>query len=149
MHHPTDCVFCQIVAGRAPATIIAEDELTIAFLDLRQFHPGHVLIIPRAHVPDIRDADDATAAAVLMMVARISRAVDKTFPCDGLSIWHSAGEAANQEVPHLHFHVHPRVYGDNLLDVYPEAPTLPSRETLTEWGARLRVVLTRANENTP
>lgn len=120
------------------------DERTVAFLDLRQFHPGHVLIVPREHVVDIRQADDATAAAVLTMVARISRGVDRTFTPDGLSIWHSAGDAANQEVPHLHFHVHPRRYGDRLLEIYPQAPALPERAMLDEWGARLRENLTNA-----
>ena len=135
------CVFCDIVAGRVPATIVARDEASVAFLDLRQFHPGHVLVIPRRHVADIRAADDPTAAAVLVMVARVSRAVDEVFPGNGLSIWHSAGEGAHQEVPHLHFHVHPRHIGDDLLRVYPRPPALPPRDTLEEWGARLATVL--------
>ena len=131
------CVFCDIVGGRQPATIVAQDDATVAFLDLRQFHPGHVLVVPRAHVADIRGADDRTAAALLVMVARVSRAVDATFPGDGLSVWHSAGEGANQEVPHLHFHVHPRRIGDDLLRVYPRPPALPDRVTLEDWGTRL------------
>jgi histidine triad (HIT) family protein len=84
-------VFCEIVAGRAPAVIVYEDALTIAFVDLRQFHPGHVLIVPRAHVADIRAADDRTAAAVNVAVAKIARAVDRAFPSDGITVWHSAG----------------------------------------------------------
>ena len=139
------CSFCEIVAGRLPATIVDADTLTIAFLDLRQFHPGHVLVIPRAHVPDIRDADDQTAAAVLSMVARVSRAVDLVFPSDGLSVWHSAGSGADQEVPHMHFHVHPRVHGDDLLRIYPHSPALPTRETLSDWGARLSSAIASAH----
>jgi len=135
------CIFCDIVAGRVPATIVAHNELTVAFLDLRQFHPGHVVVIPRKHLADIRMADDQIAAAILVMVARVSRAVDTTFPADGLSIWHSAGEGANQEVPHLHFHVHPRHIGDNLLRVYPRPPDLPTRVTLEDWGAQLVAAL--------
>ena len=145
MDSPTDCIFCDIVAGRLPATMVDADDLTVAFVDLRQFHPGHVLVIPREHVPDIRRASEPTAAAVLTMVARVSRAVEEAFPADGLSVWHSAGPGANQEVPHMHFHVHPRVQGDDLLRVYPQSPNLPSRETLSEWGARLRAALARAN----
>src|SRR5215213_7769007 len=99
------CAFCDIVAGRLPATVVAADSLTLAFLDLRQFHPGHVLVIPRVHVADIRSADERTAAAILVATARVARAVDSCFPNDGLSIWHSAGQGADQEVPHLHFHV--------------------------------------------
>jgi histidine triad (HIT) family protein len=132
------CVFCEIVAGRQPATIVAEDELTVAFLDVRQFHPGHVLVVSRTHLPDLRAADDRIAAAILVMVARVSRAVESTFPVDGLSIWHSVGAGANQEVPHLHFHVHPRRLGDELLAVYPKAPSLPERSILDAWGERLK-----------
>jgi len=138
---PDACAFCDIVAGRTPATIVASDALTVAFLDLRQFHPGHVLVVPRAHLADVREADEATAAAIIASVARMARAVSAVFPHDGLSVWHSIGPAADQEVPHLHFHVHPRRLGDGLLRVYPSAPAHPDRGTLDEWGAKLRQVL--------
>jgi len=135
------CIFCGIVAGTVPASIVMADALTLAFLDVRQFHPGHVLVIPREHVPDIRSATDATAAAVMRTAARVARAVDRVFPADGLSLWHSAGEGANQEVPHLHVHVHPRRLGDDVLHVYPAAPALPPRMTLDTWAQQLRDVL--------
>jgi histidine triad (HIT) family protein len=143
---PTPCAFCQIVAGRLAATVIAQDDLTVAFLDARQFHPGHILVVSRGHVPDLRAADDRTAAAILVMVARVSRAVDATFPADGLSIWHSAGSGANQEVPHLHFHVHPRHVADGLLRVYPRPPLMPDRAVLDSWGARLATTLAMSRE---
>lgn len=132
------CVFCEIAAGRRPASLVFEDDHTLAFLDVRQFHPGHVLVIPRRHVRDIRVADAETARAVMATVVRVSKAVAEVFPSDGLSVWHSAGEGANQEVPHLHFHVHPRRIGDDVLRVYPQAPTAPGPEVLDEWAARLR-----------
>ena len=135
------CAFCDIVAGRVPAAIVFTDEQTLAFLDLRQFHPGHVLVVPRQHITDIREADDAVAAAIMVTVANVARAVDAVFPNDGLSVWHSAGAGANQEVPHLHVHVHPRQFGDGMLRVYPNAPKHPDRGTLESWGARLRAQL--------
>jgi len=141
---PESCAFCEIVAGRTPATGVASDPLTIAFLDLRQFHPGHVLVVPRAHLADVRDADPATAAAVMSSVAAVARAVAAVFPHEGLSVWHSIGPAADQEVPHLHVHVHPRRLHDGLLRVYPSAPALPDRGTLEEWGTRLRDALATA-----
>ena len=52
---PEPCLFCEIAAGRQAASVVSQDELTLAFLDLRQFHPGHTLVIPRAHIPDIRE----------------------------------------------------------------------------------------------
>ena len=133
-----DCVFCRLLAGDVPASLVWTDERTIAFLDVRQYHPGHVLVIPRRHLADIRAADDATAAAIMRTLVRVARAVDRAFAGDGLSIWHSAGDGANQEVPHLHFHVHPRRAGDGVLRVYPSPPDHPDRATLDSWAATLR-----------
>jgi histidine triad (HIT) family protein len=74
-------------------------------------------------------------------VVRVARAVDRVFPGDGLSIWHSAGEGAHQEVPHLHIHIHPRRFGDDVLRVYPSSPPLPERASLDRWAASLRAQL--------
>lgn len=135
------CAFCAIMAGRIPASVVWQDELSVAFLDLRQFHPGHVLIVPRQHYADLRDADPETAAAVTHTTARVMRVVSALFPNDGLSVWHSVGEGANQEVPHLHFHVHPRRLGDDLLRVYPSSPDHPSRDQLDAWAVEIRRAL--------
>ena len=131
------CVFCAIVAGKTAASVVHQDEHTMTFIDLRQFHPGHVLVIPRRHFPDIRDMDELSAHAVMSAVMRASRALTAEFPNDGVSIWHSAGEGANQEVPHAHFHVHPRYVGDKVLQIYPAGPALPERAVLEELASRL------------
>ena len=141
MSREEPCAFCEIVAGRLPATIVFADDATVAFLDLRQFHAGHVLVVPRDHVVDIRQVDDRTAAAIMSTVARLSRAVHRAYPSDGLSVWHSAGAGANQEVPHLHFHVHPRRIGDDLLRVYPSPPALPSAAELEKLGEPIKMML--------
>jgi histidine triad (HIT) family protein len=135
------CVFCSISSGAAPASVIAGDALTLTFVDLRQWHPGHVLVIPRQHFNDIRDMDDATLHAVISAVSRAARAVDKAFPSDGISIWHSAGEGANQEVSHAHFHVHPRFFNDGMLAVYRSLPENSGRTPLDAVAARLRAHL--------
>ena len=119
------CAFCAIVAGRLPATVVHRDARTVAFLDLRQANPGHVLVVPRRHIADIREADRLTAAALMDGIARVARAIGRAFDHEGLSIWHSIGPAADQEVPHLHFHVHPRRHGDG------------SREGHSQWRAGL------------
>jgi histidine triad (HIT) family protein len=116
------CVFCAIVRGEAEAAVVHEDALTLAFIDLRQALPGHVLVIPRAHLSDLRALDDETGAALMATTVRITRAVGEAFPNEGISLWHSIGEAAFQEVPHLHLHVHPRRLGDGLLRIYLTEP---------------------------
>jgi histidine triad (HIT) family protein len=136
-----ECIFCEIVRGTQPASVVWEDDLTMALVDLRQFHVGHTLVIPRQHLCDVRELDHATGAALMAAVARITRAVAAAFPNQGLSLWHSIGEAAFQEVPHLHIHVHPRMLDDGLLQVYPYAPALPEKAKRDSYAATLRSYL--------
>ncbi|MCB1600776.1 MAG: HIT domain-containing protein [Lysobacterales bacterium] len=135
------CVFCDIAAGRAPASIVFADELTLAFVDLRQFHPGHMLVIPRAHLNDVRELDERVGSAVMASVARITRAVAQVFPNDGLSLWHSIGPSAFQEVPHLHIHIHPRLPDDGFLRVYPQEPVSAHADLREDYARRLRAAL--------
>jgi histidine triad (HIT) family protein len=132
------CVFCEIVTGAVPANIVYQDAVTMAFVDLRQFHPGHTLVMTCRHFNDVRELDDVTGAALMATVARVTRAVSVAFPNEGLSLWHSIGEAAFQEVPHLHIHVHPRLKDDGVLRVYPGSPPIADQQTRDEYAARLR-----------
>ena len=88
------CVFCAIEQGSAPASIVCENDLAFAAIDLRQFHPGHTLVIPRQHFHDVGELDDTKGAALMAMVSRVTRAIGRAFPNQGLSLWHSIGEAA-------------------------------------------------------
>src|SRR5437879_12154144 len=111
------CVFCDIASGKIASSIVTEDDSTIAFLDLRQFHAGHTLVIPRRHVRDVRDLDDTTAAALMRTIARVTRAISAVFPNEGMSLRHSIGEAALQEAPHPHVHLRPPLTEDAVLAV--------------------------------
>ncbi|MGY0613486.1 HIT family protein [Luteimonas sp. A501] len=132
------CIFCEIIAKDAPASFVREDALTVAFIDTRQFHPGHVLVVPKAHLSDIRELDGETGAALMAAVVDVTRALSNALSCQGISVWNSNGEAAGQEVPHLHFHVHPRSQFDRLLEVYPSPPRSPDRATLDALAASIR-----------
>jgi histidine triad (HIT) family protein len=133
-----ECVFCAIVAGEEPASVVFEDSATMAFLDIRQFHPGHVLVIPKEHVADVRGLSDELGAAVMRSVGRASRAVTAAIAPDGINVWHAAGAAAGQDVFHAHFHVYPRYAGDGMLAVYPPSPAQPPREELDRIAAEIR-----------
>ena len=139
--HEEGCVFCDIVSRKLAASIVFEDELTMAFIDLRQFHPGHTLVIPRRHFRDVREIDRPTAAALMMTLSNVTRAVGSAFPNEGLSIWHSIGKAAFQEVPHLHIHIHPRFRDDGVLRVYPKSPVASNKAKRDEYAASLRSFL--------
>ncbi len=133
-----DCVFCRIIAGQSPASVVREDALTLAFMDMRQFHPGHVLVVPKVHVADVRDLDDETGAAMMSALIDVTRATSAAFPSPGMSVWHSIGEAGGQEVFHLHFHVHPREESDRVMEIYPSQPEIPGRDVLEQLAAAIR-----------
>lgn len=131
------CPFCAIVSGVAPASVILDDGKVLAFMDWRQAVPGHVLVIPRRHVPDIYTLADDEAAAVMQATVRVARALRAAYDPPGLNLWQSNGEAGGQEVFHFHLHVHPRRVDDGLLRVYPDG--VPPRS-----GADQRAAIARA-----
>ena len=138
----THCVFCDIVAGRADASVVREDARTLAFVGFRQPTDCHVLVVPKRHVETIHALDDDDAAALMQAAVRVARALDAAVPMQGLSLWQSNGPAAWQEVPHVHLHLLPRRTGDGLLDIYPGGePGTPPRADLDAMAARLRAVL--------
>ena len=110
----------------------------MAFMDLRQENPGHVLVIPRTHIADILELDDRTGAALMGGTTRVARAMERAFAPDGINVWQSTGEAAGQEVFHLHLHVMPRRFGDRLFRPYPELPPPTPRNTLEALAAEVR-----------
>lgn len=140
------CTFCEIVGGRVPAEIVWADEWTVAFVDLRQPNEGHTLVIPRRHVPDARALDEETGAALLRTALRVLQAVDRAFPSDGMSLWHSIGPGAFQEVPHLHLHILPRRTGDGLLEVYPDPPADADPATRARIAEQVRRQLDESRE---
>lgn len=133
------CPFCAIVAGRLEASIVAETPAAVAFLDLRQAVPGHVLVVPREHVETIFDLDPALAGELMALATRVARALRAALAPPGLNLWQSNGAAGGQEVPHVHLHVQPRQVGDGLMKVYPRGVPAPARrEALDALAARIR-----------
>ena len=135
----TDCIFCKLVAGQIPSTRVYEDEHTLAFMDLGQVNPGHVLVACKAHADNVYELDEAQAAAVFRTVARVARAVRAAFDPPGLSIYQANGKPAGQTVFHFHLHVLPRHDGDGMQLVWPVKN--PPREKLEEYCAKIRARL--------
>lgn len=133
------CPFCAIVAGQLDASVVAQTERVLAFMDLRQAVPGHVLVIPKAHVENIFVIDAALAGEVMQMGVRVAQALGDAWQPPGLNLWQSNGEAGGQEVPHFHLHVQPRRVADGLFRVYGERVPAPTpRDQLDALAARLR-----------
>jgi histidine triad (HIT) family protein len=131
-----DCLFCRIVAGEIPATIVREDARTIAFMDINPATRGHCLVVPRAHAADLIEigADDlaACAAAAKELAAR---ALD-TLDAEGVNLINSCRPAAWQTVFHFHIHVIPRYAGDGMVLPWHPAPGDPAE--ITAAADRLR-----------
>jgi histidine triad (HIT) family protein len=117
-----DCIFCQIIAGEIPGQIIAEDEHTIAFMDINPATRGHALVIPRRHSRDLLEIDQDDLAHTIAVAQRLARRVKERLGADGVSLFNSCGAAAWQTVFHFHIHVIPRYIDDPLRLPWTPAP---------------------------
>ena len=109
-----DCLFCQIVAGEAPATIVDSDEATVAFMDINPATRGHTLVVPRAHYADLAEIPDDELATCVQAARRLAERAVERLEADGVNLLNAQGRAAWQTVFHFHFHVIPRYEGDPL-----------------------------------
>jgi histidine triad (HIT) family protein len=140
----TDCIFCRILAGDAPGSFVYRDDHVAAFMDIQPVNPGHVLVIPIRHAAFLADIDADTAAAVMRAGQRVAAAIRASgVRCEGVNLFLADGEAAMQEVFHVHLHVFPRFPGDGFgLHFAPEYHTRrPAREELDRTAVSLREAL--------
>lgn len=111
----SDCVFCAIVDGTAPARIVYRDEHVLGFLDIRPITAGHTLLIPREHSTGLADLPANSGAALFAASQRIGAAMkSSSLAADGVNLVMNDGRAAFQTVFHTHLHVVPRQHGDRL-----------------------------------
>lgn len=109
-----DCVFCKILSGELPASIVDEDERTVSFMDINPATRGHALVIPRAHSRDLLSIESDDLAAVAFAAKRLAERINERLGADGVNVINSCGAAAWQTVFHFHMHVIPRYTGDPL-----------------------------------
>lgn len=109
-----DCIFCKIIAGELPCTKVYEDNKVLAFLDIGPINPGHTLVIPKEHHKTLVDLPDESLKDVMPVTKKIGQAIISELGADGFNVGLNNGQAAGQEVDHVHFHVIPRHKGDGL-----------------------------------
>lgn len=132
------CVFCDIVSGRAPASIIYDDDLVLAFLDIRPVTPGHLLIIPKKHATYMANMDEDTGAHLFRVSMRLAAALRASgLRCEGVNWIIADGAAASQEIFHVHLHLIPRFRGDGFGFVRSSF-VYPEREELDAIAALIR-----------
>ena len=106
------CPFCAIVAGEATGHMVLDEPAVAAFLDVRPVFPGHTLVVPRTHSPDLASLDPTTLAELFGAARRVALAVEGPFGSDGAFV--AVNDRVSQSVPHIHVHVVPRRFKDGL-----------------------------------
>ncbi len=138
---PEECTFCKIIDGRAEATFVHQDDNVVVFLTTGPVTPGHLMVVPRAHLPLLSDIDDRLGGHMFNVAQRMAMALrTSSLRCEGINLFYADGEAAFQEVLHAHLHVFPRYEGDGFrLDA--DWDQAPSRAALDEVGEQIRSAL--------
>ncbi|MBN2255192.1 MAG: HIT family protein [Deltaproteobacteria bacterium] len=135
-----DCIFCRIVEGKLPASVVCRDDLCMAFMDIHPVNAGHVLIIPTDHVAFLADLEEDTGAHLFRLAQRIAAVLPKCVSqCEGINMFLADGEAAGQEVFHLHLHVFPRYRGDQFGFLWSSSIShIPERNELDNVAGTIR-----------
>ena len=136
---PGQCVFCRLVAGEIPAARVCEDALTLAFMDLGQVNPGHVLVAIKRHAATLLDLTPDEAAAAMRTAQKVARAAKAAFDPPGITLLQANGKEGEQTVFHFHLHVVPRHAADGVSVTWPRQD--PPREVLEAYAARLQAAL--------
>jgi histidine triad (HIT) family protein len=138
-----DCVICKLVAGELEVSIIHQDDVCVAFMDIQPINPGHALVVPRRHAPALADLEPEAGAQIFRVAQHVAATLRKCgVKCEGVNFFLADGEAAGQEVFHVHLHVFPRYTGDGFgLNLPPDYQHRPPREELNEIAQRMRAEL--------
>ena len=134
------CVFCKIVKGEVPASVVYEDDLTLAFMDIGHVNPGHTIVALKPHIEDIYGLDDTLAAAVFRTATRLTQALKTAIRPEGMTLLQANEIAGWQTVFHFHIHVLPRHRNDGAALTWPAKQ--PPREELERYAAQVRTALT-------
>lgn len=108
-----DCIFCQIIAGLSPASVFYQDEIVLGLMDINPVNAGHAMVIPKTHAASLGEMDEETGRHLWTITQRTAAAIRNSgVRCEGINLFLADGEAAFQEVFHVHMHVFPRYTGD-------------------------------------
>lgn len=136
MSEDYECPFCAIVAGESPASVVHETAETLAFADLNPATEGHTLVVPKAHAAGLAELAPAVGGRLFEEGMAVAAAARETLDPDGVNFLLADGEAAGQEVFHVHLHVVPRYEGDDVRFVADQSRA--NRAELDAVADRLR-----------
>lgn len=137
------CPFCSILSGQLPASFVYRDDTCAVFMDIHPVNPGHMLVIPLEHYPDLHSLPEETGQHLFSTARRTARALRNSgIQCQGVNLFLADGKAAMQEVMHLHLHVIPRFEGDGFgFQFGPLYAELPTREELEQQAFFIKQAL--------
>jgi histidine triad (HIT) family protein len=134
-----DCLFCRIASGELPATVVYEDENSVAFLDHRPLFPGHTLLVPRTHVETMGDLPTKLVGPYFEAAQLLARAVESAMEAEGTFV--AMNNRVSQSVPHLHVHVVPRRKKDGLKGFFWPRTKYKSEEEIEEVKKKITAAL--------
>lgn len=138
-----ECIFCNIAKSIEPASVVYSDEKVMAFLDVQPVNPGHVLIIPKVHAAQLSELQEETGGHMFKIAMRVAAALRRSgIRCEGINLHLADGEAASQDVFHVHLHVIPRFRGDGFgIRFGSRYGFRPKREELDKTALKIRAAM--------
>ena len=139
-----DCIFCKLLAGELVASVVYRDELCTSFMDIQPVNTGHLLVVPNRHAAYLADLHEEEGAQMFRVAQRLAAALRASdgLKCEGVNFFLADGEAAMQEVFHVHLHVFPRFAGDGFGLRFPATYSeKPTRNELDEVAAKIKTTL--------
>ena len=133
-----DCLFCRIIAGTTPATIVLETDDVVGFLDVRPVFKGHTLLAPRQHLVTLSDLPESLMVPLFGTAQRVADAIASGLGAQGTFV--AMNNVVSQSVAHLHVHVVPRTKGDGLRGFFWPRTKYAEGEA-EEYAAKLRAAL--------
>jgi histidine triad (HIT) family protein len=130
-----DCLFCRVVSGELPATIVYEDENSRAFLDHRPLFPGHTLLVPRQHVETLADLPSKLVGPYFEAAQLLASAIESAMSAEGTFV--AMNNRVSQSVPHLHIHIVPRRRKDGLKGFFWPRTKYKSDEEMKEVQSKI------------
>ncbi len=140
----TACLFCQVIAGEAPAHRVLDEPGAVAFLDVRPLFPGHCLLVPRDHHETLGDLPEALVADLFTTARRLALAVQAAMDAEGSFV--AINNKVSQSVPHLHVHVVPRRRKDGLRGFFWPRTRYADDTEAQEVADRVRAALSRTGD---
>jgi histidine triad (HIT) family protein len=136
-----DCIFCEIVKGRSPASVIYEDPDVMALLDIYPVQRGHSLVIPKKHFVDIWDIDPEVLTKVVSVTKRVAQRMKEALDTEGVNTFSASGKPAGQDIYHFHMHVIPLGKGERtkFAEWWHSATGETRRSDLDELAGKLRL----------